>query len=145
MNNNNINSENLNSNKELIFTLRKMLTKRFDSILKITQSIVVSLFFLQIYYNKNIAKIISFLGPLVFGVYLIHTHPIIKYNLLRNIFNNEPNNISLNSTIILILFKSLKMFIICIFIDYLRNQLFLICKIRKLCIFLETRINDLFN
>ena len=122
---NDINSENLNSHKEFIFTLRKMLSKRFDSVLKVTQSIITCLFFLQIHYNKNIAKIICFLGPLIFGVYLIHIHPIIKYNLLRNIFKNESNNISLNSTIILILLKSLKMLIVCIFIDYFRNKLFM--------------------
>ena len=56
---------------------------------------------------------------------------------MKNVFNKEPNNLTLISVIKLILFKSLKIFFICILVDYLRHLLFNILRIRKLCILFE--------
>lgn len=134
-----------NFTRELLSIFRRMLTKRFDSFLKISQSSTICLFFLQIYYNKYIEKIICFFGPLAFGIYLIHSHPILVNNLLRHIFDKESKEINLTSIISLLLWKSLKMFLFSIIIDYLRNILFNLLKLRKICIIFESTIKKLFS
>ena len=77
-----------------------MFSKSLNSLLKITQSISICLFFLQIHYNKYIAKIICFIGPLAFSIYLIHNNKIARDNLLRKALINQPKNISLNSVLV---------------------------------------------
>ena len=130
--------------KALISLLKQMITERYDSILKIIQSITVCLFFMQINYNKYIAKIITFFGPLAFGIYLIHNNSIVKNKIMNHIFDKEPNNISLNSAMILVSLKSLKTLVICLIIDYFSNLLFTLLRIRKICVFIESKINKIF-
>ena len=132
-----------NFQKHMATALRKMLTFTFDSFVIISQSTTACLFFLQIKFNKYISQVICFLGPLSFGIYLIHFHPLIFNNTLKHIFDNAPENLSLNSTIILILLKSLKIFVFCIIIDYFRSIIFELLKIRKFCIFLEEHMKNL--
>ena len=91
-----------------------MLNEYWDSSLKIIQSITICLFFLQIHYNKYIAKIICFFGPLAFGIYLIHENKIIRDNVMRKLFINQPRNISLNSLLSLLLIKSVKLSLLCL-------------------------------
>ena len=122
-----------------------MLNESQDSSLKIIQSITICLFFLQIHYNKYIAKIICFLGPLAFGIYLIHDHKIIRDNVSRKIFINQPRNISLNSLLSLLFIKTFKMSLLCLFIDYLRHLLFTFLRIKKILFFIETKIKEKFN
>ena len=114
-----------------------MLNDRFDSLLFITQAITVCLFFMQIHYNKYLAKVICFLGPLAFGIYLIHIHPIILNNVLHNIFDRDPVDLSLKSTMILVLLKPLKVTCLCILIDFFRHLLFTLLRLRKILSFLE--------
>ena len=83
------------------------------------------------------------MGPLSFGIYLIHESRIVRKHILKYLFLNEPDNISLNSAIILVLLKALKIFFICIVIDYFRLLLFDFLRIRKVCIFLDLIIRKL--
>ena len=124
--------------------MNQILSEKYDSILKVIQSISISLFLLQINYNKYLKKVICFLGPLIFGIYLIHNNYLIKQNILKYSFDNEPENISVYSAIILIIFKSFKIFISCILIDYFRNILFILLRLRNFCIFLEYIIRKIF-
>ena len=130
---------------EIPFELRKMLNESYDSSLKIIQSISVCLFFLQIPYNKYIGKVICFFGPLAFGIYLIHDNNIIRENVVHKLFIYENRNISLNSVLSIILIKALKASLICLFIEYLRHLLFTILRIKKILIFIETKIKEKFN
>ena len=139
------NSQQNESNSYIKNILKQMLTKRYDSFFKISQSISACLFFLQISYNKCASKIICFLGPLAFGIYLIHTHPILIINSLKHIFDNVQDNISINSIIFLLLFKSLKIFIFCLIIDYFRSKIFSFLKLRKISIFIEQKIFKILN
>ena len=126
-------------------SLRQMFTKRLNSILKISQSITACLFCMQIHYNKYIAKIITFVGPLTFSVYLIHNHKLIHYNVIEHIYDNQPKDLILNSVLSLIFGKSLKIFIICIIIDYFRHLLFTLLRIKKILIFIETKMKEKFS
>ena len=60
--------------RKFVIIINQILTERYDSILKIVQSISITLFLLQIKFNKYLTKIITFLGPLAFGIYLIHNN-----------------------------------------------------------------------
>lgn len=130
--------------EKIIFFLKQMLTERYDSILKVIISISVCLFFLQINYNIYVNKIISFAGPLVFGIYLIHNNSLVKKNIIKFTFDNEPDNISLTSVIFLISLKAFKIFISCIVIDYFRYLLFSLLKLKNLCILIETKLRKIF-
>ena len=100
---------------------------------------------MQIHYNKYIAKFICFLGPLAFGIYLIHIHPIIFKNVLFHIYDNEPKNLSLKSTMILVSLKPLKVTCLCIFIDFFRHFLFTLLRFRKILNFLEKYLMKLMD
>jgi len=106
----------------------------------ILQSITLMLFITNISYNKYIAKIITFIGPLTFGVYLIHENSIIRAKFIRNILNNYSRNLPFNKVVEIIFIATLKIFVKCIIIDYLRNILFRICQIRRICIIIEKLI-----
>ena len=101
------------------------------------QSISITLLCLQIKYNKLIAKIISFFSPLTFAVYLIHMNHIFCENIISNIFKNDKGDLNLNSLMILVIIKCFKIFFICCFIEYLRQILFAILKIKNLSIYIE--------
>ena len=117
--------------------IKKLSNNNFNSVIKFTQAIFQALFFLQLKYNDYISKLITFFGPLTFGVYLIHIHPIVSKNYLLKIWDGEAYDLNANEVIQMFLLKSIKIFIICIIIDYLRHLLFTIFKIRKICIFAE--------
>ena len=117
--------------------LSQLFSGSYDSLIRIVQAISLTLFFLQINFNKYLSIIISFIGRFSFSVYLLHYNNLIVDNIMKNVFNKEPNNLTLISVIKLILFKSLKIFFICILVDYLRHLLFNILRIRKLCILFE--------
>jgi surface polysaccharide O-acyltransferase-like enzyme len=106
----------------------------------ILQSIALMLFLTNIKYNKYIASIITFIGPLTFGVYLIHDNIIIRAKMMSKILNNYSRNLPYNKVIEIILISALKIFARCAIIDYLRNILFKICQIRRICILIEKLI-----
>ena len=120
--------------------IKRMLNDRLDSFLRIVQSISVILFFMQIHYYKYIAKVICFIGPLIFGVYLTHNHKVIKENISKRFFVHLDKKLSLNAFFNLLLLKALKMFVCCITIDYLRHLLFTLLRIRKILVVLENKL-----
>ena len=129
---------------KIIIKLKQLLTENYDSNLKVIQSISIILFLLQINYNKKyLGKIISFIGKLTFGVYLIHMNYFISNDILNDLFDNEPNNISILSVYRLFMSKGLLIFILCIIIDYLRYLLFHLLKIRKICIIFDKKLYEI--
>ena len=123
--------------RKMIEILKKILIENYDSILPTIQAVSLALFFLQIKYNKYLAKIICFIGPLAFAIYLIHVHPIVYNYEIYNIFNKLPYDLTLISIIESVVYKSLLIFVICIAIEYLRHLVFTFLRIRKICILLE--------
>ena len=92
---------------KIIIILKQLFTENYDSNLKVIQSISIILFLLQINFNQNLGKIISFIGTLTFGVYLIHSNRCIGNDILNDLFDNEKNNISILSVYRLFMSKSL--------------------------------------
>ena len=127
---------------KLPITLKIMINEKLNSFVKSIQSITICLFFMQIHYNKYISKIITFIGPLVFGIYLIHMDNIIKDNIIMHIFDNLPKNILFNSLISMLLLKSFKMCIFCLAFDYLRYLLFSFLRLKKILILIEIKMKQ---
>lgn len=86
---------------------------------------------------------ICFFGPLFFGIYIIHESRIVRTYILKYIFLNEPDNISLNFAMSVVCLKALIIFIICVIIDYFRLLIFDCLRIRKVCIFLDSKVGKL--
>ena len=131
--------------QKIIEVLKRLMNYSYESLTTIIQSISITLFCLQINYHKYLAYIITFCGKLTFGVYLAHVNQLVIKNIFHKVFRNDPSNLTLSSTIILFLVKGVKIFFICIFIDYLRNLLFVFLRIISICIFLEKMIFKIFG
>jgi ABC-type Mn2+/Zn2+ transport system permease subunit len=113
------------------------MSKNLNGVIRTTQAILVTLFFLQLKYNESISKCIIFFGHLTFGVYLIHTnHNVIK-NYIIKLLDGQPNNLTNSEVIKMIILKSINLFLKCNIIEYLRYLLFTMLKIRKICSFIE--------
>ena len=131
--------------RKIVSLLNQFLTDRFDGLFKITNSIVVTLFFMQIHYNKYIAKFISFFGSLAFSNYIIHGNPFVTNIILAHSFDKEPYNLSRNALLIKVSLYGLKILVTCLFIDVFRHLLFSFLRIRKICLFLENIMNKILS
>ena len=78
----------------IILQFKNIFNLRINSITRYIQGISLTLIFSRIKYNKYICKIVSFIGPLTFSVYLIHCNYFIyKYNF-KTFAKYFPRNIS---------------------------------------------------
>ena len=111
----------------------------------ILQAISITLFFSQIKYNKLIAKIITFFGPLTFGVYLIHENYLVRSYVIGRIFEKDSYNLPLKRVVYLVLYRSCLVFIKSSIIEYLRYILFLILRVRTILIFFEKHVKKIFE
>ena len=126
--------------------LKNILTRgKRDSTLEIIESLTLVLFCLQLNINKYLAKIICFIGPLVFDIYLIHNHPLVRKYIISHIFDFEPKYLKIYKIILLIMLKTIKIFAYCIIIAYTRNMLFNLLKLKKACIILENNIHKIIS
>ena len=123
-----------------IIKLKKLFRCRISSLPNMLQSICIILIFTQIKYNKYLGKVISFFGPLTFGVYLSHSHIHIYTNYLSFLFQKYPKSLPLYSLIYLILLKGVFIFCICSVIDYVRYLIFKIIRIKEISFFIEKMI-----
>ena len=118
-------------------SLKQLFTIKINSFPMMLQAISLIFFFMQIEYNKYITKIINFIGPLTFSVYLIHENILIMNNYVSLIFRRISNHLALSSIIKILLFKVIKIYCISLTIDYFRSLLFKFCYIKKICLIIE--------
>ena len=108
-------------------------------------SICLIIIFCKLDIKSNfIKKAISFFSPLTFGVYLLHNHVLVRNLLIKNNFIYLLKYSSFLS-ILLEIMQSVKIYIICSFIDYLRFLLFKMFKIRYICIIITNIIRKFGN
>ena len=122
---------------KIYFILKNTLSFRAISIVPIIQSLSLVFFLSSIKYNKLLSKIITFLGPLTFGIYLIHEHNLIRKYIISNLFTKYSKYITMQKLLYLIIKKAIAIFCITIIIDYFRNLLFKFLKIRNLSIYID--------
>ena len=141
-----MNSLNNNIIKKIIITLKKIFVMRINSIPMNLQSISIILIAMNINYNKYISKIICFFGPLTFGVYLIHEQELVKRIFMPNLFSRDSKQLKKIIVVKLVILRSIYLFFICSFIDYIRYIIFeYVLRIKKIYIFIEKKIFKLFS
>lgn len=116
----------LNDNNILIHSIKfkATLLSDYNSINIFINSICLFLLFLQIdIKNKFIKKIILFISPLTFGVYIIHCNPLIFKKIYVELLQIQKYTTSSNYLIIMLL-KCALLFIVCILIEKLRQLIF---------------------
>lgn len=116
----------LNDNNILIHSIKfkATLLSDYNSINIFINSICLFLLFLQIdIKNKFIKKIILFISPLTFGVYIIHCNPLIFKKIYVELLQIQKYTTSSNYLIIMLL-KCALLFIVCISIEKLRQLIF---------------------
>lgn len=99
--------------------------------------------FMKIKIRDKAKKVIAFLSPMAFGVYLIHCNPII-FERLAKVFSwvaLEPIYLGpfIAMGIALIIFAS------CLFIDWIRLLLFKVCKVKKFSVWIENLFRKMFT
>ena len=134
----------------IIYKLKKKKSDN-DMIIEYTSpsSVIISSCFIIMFCKLKVKstiihKIISFIAPLTYGIYLIHNHVIVRNHI---IFNNYSWILKNNcfKLILLQMLESLKIFIYCTFIDYIRSLLFKILRIRTMCIFIAGILSKIGN
>ena len=125
------------SGKYLNNFIKRLTSDNLNSAIKFEQAFFLALFFLQLKYNYYLSKLITFIGPLTFAVYLIHANPIVYDKYIPTIMNGESYDLTFNEIMLMFILKCIKIFVGCIIIDYLRHLLFTILKIREICILAE--------
>lgn len=139
----NINTNNLYSKNNS--KLKGFFAIRINSLSMLLQVISITIFISNIKFNRILSCMITFIGPLTFDVYLIHENPYIRSIFINTIFKSEKPYFKLKDIYALIAKKCFFIFIISIFIAYIRNIIFTFLKIKKLCSFFEFLITKIMN
>ena len=131
--------------KKLPKTIPRGLFINFLSPTMIFQSLSLLAIFSRIKIkNKLLTSIISFITPLNFSVYIIHLRLFKEKTKYILKFSNYINSIRQY-----IFFKyyglAIIIYIICIFIDYIRSLIFKLLRIRKISLLLEKKVPELFE
>ena len=100
----------------------------------ILQALAITMIIAIIEFNQYISKLITFIGPLTFDVYLIHENTYVRKAFIAKSFDNYPRELNSFFLYFLIFSKAISIFFICIFIGYIRNFIFKILKIKSICI-----------
>ena len=134
---------NINMFPEINPKLKNLFSIRINSLPMIIQTFTIIIFIAQLNINKYISKVITFIGPLTFDVYLIHENPYIKNFLIKNYFIKYPDNLKLINVYLILLKEVFYIFSVSIFIAYIRNIIFRILHIRNICIKCELVITNI--
>ena len=134
---------NINMFPEINPKLKNLFSIRINSLPMIIQTFTIIIFIAQLNINKYISKVITFIGPLTFDVYLIHENPYIKNFRIKNYFIKYPDNLKLINVYLILLKEVFYIFSVSIFIAYIRNIIFRILHIRNICIKCELVIPNI--
>ena len=89
-------------------------------------------------------KVVSFLAPMSFGIYLIHVNQLVWYNILEKRFAFAANY-NIFEMLLIILLIIIGIFITCATIDYLRILLFKLIKVDKFTEKIDIKLTKLTN
>lgn len=114
----------------------------YNSVLVFMSSIFMFMFFLKIkIYSTAIRKILTFITPHLFGVYLYHNHPAIRDYIWKEVFSP----LQYASSILIIpyfIFCVVSIFCFGILIDFLRSKIFARVKRSTAFHFIYVRISN---
>ena len=72
----------------------------------VIQTFSIIIFISQINFHEYLSKIITFIGPLTFDVYLIHENHYVRSSYIKHALNMITNNINLFRVLCLIIKKA---------------------------------------
>lgn len=100
--------------------------------------------FAKVNFKDGIKKAIAFFSPFAFSVYLIHTAPFVWSKVMKNrfAFAAEYNPFLM---ILTVLGLSIGIFVLCSLVDFLRVQIFKLCRIKELSVLIEKTIIKIIN
>lgn len=113
---------------------------RYESPFVFMSAIFLFLFFSNIKISSVWKRIIAFVSPMSFGVYLVHTHPIV-FAKMGNRFS-EYAALPCVLEILAVLGTAAVIYLICSLIDYIRLRIFKILHIREKLDLLEGYIKS---
>ena len=89
-------------------------------------------FFRSVQYStkNNLAQLTRRISPLAFGVYLIHDHPLVRESFIKGKFTAVGDIFWVNG-ILLTTGCILSIYVLCVFMEWLRTKLFKICGIDR--------------
>lgn len=101
-------------------------------------ALVLLFYFAQVNTSAFVKKCIGVTAPAAFGVYLIHTHPLIFSHILKGRFA-EVAKLSPWLLLIAVLGIAIAIFTVCILLDKLRACIFKLLKLNQLAVTIETK------
>ncbi|MBE6782107.1 MAG: acyltransferase [Ruminococcaceae bacterium] len=101
-------------------------------------ALMLLFFFSKLKTGKILSKVIATVAPLTFGVYLIHDNPNIRKHLIQGVFERVAAYNPL-ITIAIVLSTVICIFVICVLIDFLRDRLFKLLKVKERLLKLESK------
>lgn len=111
----------------------------YDAPLIVLESVALLLFFARLRCGNVAKKLIAFFAPTIFGIFIIHRHPIIWEHLIHKRFSfiADFSPLALVGAVFL---SAVGIFVVCILIELLRIQLFKLLKVKQRCLALEERL-----
>lgn len=99
-------------------------------------ALALLIIFAQFKIRDNFKKVISFFAPMAFGVYLIHTEPLIWNNIFHQKFTwfGNANPVIFILSTILVAFA---LWLVCSLIDFIRLTIFKQIHLKEFCVFIE--------
>ena len=102
-------------------------------------AIFLFLFFVNLKIPPISKKVIGFLSPMAFGVYLIHTHPLVFFGIIQDRFT-EYATLPWILEILAVLGTAAIIYIVCSLIDFIRLKFFKLLHIRKILNSIEEHV-----
>ena len=96
---------------------------RYNSIFQLINGILLLLLFSKITLRESARKSVCFFSTSLFGVYLIHEHPALRYMLWNNDLCNLLLDVSLPIYALTLVSIALVVFLACIFVEKARHYL----------------------
>lgn len=126
------------------FNDAKSVTGKYLSPLLVVFDICLFALFARIEFRgRAFKRLLSFIAPLTFTVYLLHLHPVVwEFLKDRLLFIG---NFSSWTLLPFVLALALAVFIAGVAIDWLRLQLFRLLRVDRICAALETFLRKIFN
>ncbi len=115
----------------------------YTSITVFLSAVFLFLFCLNVKINSVASKIIKIFSPAALGVYLIHVHPNVFYNILSGSCANLANK-PLVIMLVGVFLVTLGIFVVCSIVDLLRIQLFKLIKVNLWSEKIENKMGSIY-
>lgn len=104
--------------------------ENYNSPVMVLQAVFLLLLFANLKLPKWLAKITAFFAPAAFGVYLIHTHPVVYSEILTGAFK-KLSGYPTGKTVLAMIGACAGIYVACMAIDLVRHYLFRALRLKE--------------